>query len=164
MYRFLVSTLFSTLLFGACSTPEAAKADSSAVAVGPVAYAYERVPLDTSRPLGGVIDSIFPMPEMIRRFRVGLPAVDTLITAATSRDALAASFVQALATRDQRKLGQLTLSRAEFASVYVPNAPEINRVNGLPPQRILTNVPSKRRHGNCMQKQWRVTRERWLCS
>jgi hypothetical protein len=76
------------------------------------------------------------MPEMIRRFRNGLPRTTTLEGGAPSRDSLVRAFVTALAARDTGTLGQLTFSRAEFAFMYVPDAPELQQANGLPPQRL----------------------------
>ncbi len=96
-------------------------------------YAYPRIPLDTTRTPGSVIDSVFPMPEMLRRFRANLPELRALNGGATSRQALATAFVAALASRDKPTLGQLTLSRAEFAWLYFPTTPNAARDNGLPP-------------------------------
>jgi hypothetical protein len=73
------------------------------------------------------------MPEMLRRFRAGLPEVRDLAGGATSRTALAEQFVAALGARDKAALGMLTLSRAEFAYVYFPTTPDASQPNGLPP-------------------------------
>lgn len=96
-------------------------------------YAYSRIALDTTRKSGGVIDSVFPMPEMMRRFRVNLPELRALDGGAASRQALATEFVAALSSRDKATLGRLTLSRAEFAWLYFPITPNAARDNGLPP-------------------------------
>ena len=96
-------------------------------------YAYDRLSLDTTRAPGSVIDSVFPMPEMIRRFQRGLAPVTALRGGARSRQQLVAAFIGALATRDKSRLGTLVLSRAEFAYVYFPNAPDGVNPNGLPP-------------------------------
>ena len=45
---------------------------------------------------GRVVDSILPREEALRRFREGLPPVDSLSGGAESRDALVAEFVRAL--------------------------------------------------------------------
>ncbi len=130
-------TLAAALAVAACSRAgsEAKVADSAiAAAPGGTAYAYQRVPLDTSHQPGTIIDSVFPMPEMIRRFRADLPEVRQLIDGEVSRQALVAKFVQAVATKDKKALGHLTLSRAEFAYVYFPNSSDATAANGLSPQ------------------------------
>lgn len=139
--RITARTSIGLLLLGACTTAEAPRSDSTAApATGGVPYAYDRVPLDTTPRTGGTIDSVFPMPEMLRRFREGLPALSALDGGATSRQELAQQFVAALATRDARALGQLTLSRAEFAWVYFPNSPDALMPNGLTPQLRWTQI------------------------
>ncbi len=130
------ATFLCVLACAACrSNDETAARDSSATArtAEGVPYAYERVPLDTTRPPGTVVDSVFPMPEMIRRFRAGLPDPKGLVGGADSRTALAAQFVAALATSDRAALGRLTLSRAEFAYLYYPNSRDAGMTNGMPP-------------------------------
>ncbi|HYW51657.1 MAG TPA: hypothetical protein VE861_13675, partial [Gemmatimonadaceae bacterium] len=68
------TVLLATLLTACGETAPAARADSTnaATAPGGAPYAYDRIVLDTTRPPGTVIDSTFPMPELIRRFRIGL--------------------------------------------------------------------------------------------
>jgi hypothetical protein len=124
------------LLCIACTSQEAAPGvDSSRLAKTPegTPFAYERIALDTSRPPGTIVDSVFPMPEMIRRFRAGLTDPRGLVGGAPSRQALIEQFVAALAAGDRTRLGTLTLSRAEFAYVYYPNSPDALRENGMPP-------------------------------
>ena len=96
-------------------------------------YAYERLPLDTSRAPGTIVDSVFPMPEMITRFRAGLPEVRALAGGEISPESLAAKFVLALAEGDSRTLSLLALSRAEFAYLYFPYAADAQRDGGLSP-------------------------------
>lgn len=128
-----------TVLAG-CAPSDGASRDSAAssaaaVTPGGSPYAYERLPLDTTRIPGATIDSVFPMPEMIRRFRVGLPELSALNGGESSRQALVTAFTAALAAQDARALGTMALSRAEFASLYFPNTPDATRAMGLPPQR-----------------------------
>jgi hypothetical protein len=99
------------------------------------AYAYDRIALDTTRQPGTIIDSVFPMQEMLRRFRVGLPPVRSFDGGAPSRTALVDRFVDALAARDAQQLGALTLSRAEFAWIYIPSVADTTDDRGLPPAR-----------------------------
>lgn len=117
------------------STESAAAVSTTAVTPSGSPYAYERLPLDTTHPPGTTIDSVFPMKEMIRRFRDGLPDVTALHGGESSRQALITAFTGALAARDTRTLGTLALSRAEFASLYFPNTLDATRDAGLPPQR-----------------------------
>ena len=79
------------IVLAACSSGKpATSADSAtaAAATNGVAYAYNRLPLDTAHAAGTIIDSVFPMPEMIRRFRDGLPELTSLRDGPTSRQAL----------------------------------------------------------------------------
>lgn len=118
----------------ACSRSDAGpRHDTAAVTVVP--YAYERVPLDTAHAPGTIIDSVFPMPEMLRRFRVGLPATSRLAGGAESKRALVERFVAALAARDTATLSQLVMTRAEFAYLYFPNSADAVMPAGLPPQQ-----------------------------
>ena len=82
------------------------------------------VAVDTTRPWakpGDVVDSILPMPELLRRFRVGLTQPTELEGGAASRDALAARFIGAIATQDTVALRGMLLSRAEFAWLMFPD-------------------------------------------
>jgi hypothetical protein len=79
----------------------------------------------------GVVDSIVPQGEALARFRKGLPEVDRLTGGAPSRDALVQRFVTALARGDTATLGDLLLTRAEFAWLYYPTNPQ-----GLPPYSL----------------------------
>lgn len=74
------------------------------------------------------MDSILPREEALRRFRVGLPPVDSLRGGAESRADLVAAFMGALAAADTTALDRLALSRSEFGYLYYPTAAE-----GLPP-------------------------------
>lgn len=136
MKYYLVAALLPCLcLTAACSKSDSAPIDTVAgsARANTGTYAYERIPLDTTRIPGATIDSVFPMPEMLRRFRLGLPVVSTLVGGAMSRQELVTQFVAALSISDKAKLGQLTLSRAEFAHIYFPNTPDAMRENGLSP-------------------------------
>lgn len=75
-----------------------------------------------------VVDSIIPREEAVRRFRAGLPPVDSLVGGERTRDALVKVFIHALGEADTAALAGLTVSRAEFAYLYYPTAAE-----GKPP-------------------------------
>lgn len=70
---------------------------------------------------GDVIDSILPMPEYLRRFRVGTDSVAALTGGAPTREALARRFLDAVAVRDSVTLGGLLVSRSEFAWLVFPD-------------------------------------------
>jgi hypothetical protein len=77
---------------------------------------------------GRVVDSILPREETLRRFREGLPPVDSLSGGAGSRDALVAEFVRALSAGDTGAVAAMAITRPEFAYLYYPTAAE-----GRPP-------------------------------
>jgi hypothetical protein len=137
--RTLAVLCLSSALASCNGSKPSGAADSAAAAVARdtngVPFAYERVSLDTSRTPGTIIDSVFPMPEMIARFRTGLPQLAAMQGGELSRQALVSRFVAALAASDKTALGQLAISRAEFAYLYFPNSSDAAMPNGLPPQR-----------------------------
>jgi hypothetical protein len=74
-------------------------------------------------PTGGVVDSALPLDEALRRFRVGLPRVDSLSGGARSRDQLIRRFVRAVERSDTAALRAMIISRAEFGHLYYPTSP-----------------------------------------
>jgi hypothetical protein len=72
---------------------------------------------------GGVVDSALPLDEALRRFRAGLPRVDSLSGGAPSPDELVRRFVRAVERSDTAALRAMIISRAEFAYVYYPSSP-----------------------------------------
>lgn len=71
---------------------------------------------------GGTVDSILPIAEHLRRFRAGLPKVDSLATASPSIDALVARWARAVSARDTASLNAMVLDRREFAWLYYPGS------------------------------------------
>ncbi|HEY0154959.1 MAG TPA: hypothetical protein VGB92_23310 [Longimicrobium sp.] len=69
-----------------------------------------------------VVDSIFPPEEAMRRFRAGLPEVDSLSGGASSRGELVRRFVRAVEKQDTAELRTLLMNRAEFAYLYFPTS------------------------------------------
>jgi hypothetical protein len=69
----------------------------------------------------GVVDSVFPIDEEIRRFREGLPEATALSDGATSRDELVQRFLAALERADTAALRPLLLTRSEFGYLYYPH-------------------------------------------
>lgn len=74
------------------------------------------------------VDSARSQAEELRRFRIGLAEPAALSGGAASRDALIRRFVTALERADTAALEALALTRAEFAYLYYPTAPQ-----GRPP-------------------------------
>jgi hypothetical protein len=70
---------------------------------------------------GGVVDSVFPIEEEIRRFRVGLPEATELSGGAPTRDQLVERFVRAIESADSAALVPLLLDRSEFGWLYYPH-------------------------------------------
>ncbi len=75
-----------------------------------------------------VVDSARSREEALARFRTGVPAPPGLAGGASSREALVRAFVRATEAADTAALRALVLTRAEFAWLYYPTAPQ-----GLPP-------------------------------
>jgi hypothetical protein len=73
---------------------------------------------------GYVVDSILPLDEEIRRFRVGLPdGPAQLQNGAASRNQLVRAFAKAVEHSDTAALERLVISRAEFAYLIYPESP-----------------------------------------
>ncbi len=72
---------------------------------------------------GGVVDSILPIAEHLRRFRATISEQpDTLRNASATRDALVDRWAGAVAASDTSALNNLLLDRAEFAWLYYPTS------------------------------------------
>ena len=94
---------------------------------------------DTTSPVvasAGVVDSIFPPEEALRRFREGVPAVSAFENAAPSRDSLVRRFVNALERRDTTSLRTIVMTRAEFAHLYFPTSPHARPPAQQPPALV----------------------------
>lgn len=80
-------------------------------------------PVDPERPWrqeGDAIDSIFPMEVMLARFRESVPEVTQLQGGAADREALARTFLSAVAAGDSTTLTGLLVTRSEYAWVVFP--------------------------------------------
>lgn len=98
------------------ATPDSARADSIARA--------RQDAINRATP-GYVIDSILPIDEEVRRFRVaigGHPTV-TFQNGSNTREALVRRFVKALVARDSADLRAMLLSPREFADLVYPESP-----------------------------------------
>ena len=71
---------------------------------------------------GGVVDSILPIAEHLRRFRAGLPETDALRGASASVTALVGRWASAVSRHDTADLNAMVVDRAEFAWLYYPGS------------------------------------------
>jgi hypothetical protein len=101
-------------LAAACARSDAQPSAAQAVAVVSDAARPWRKPEDK-------IDSILPMPEYLRRFRVGVAEPARFAGGAADREALARKFLSGVAKRDTAALRNLLLSQAEFAWLLFPD-------------------------------------------
>jgi len=93
-----------------------------------------------------VDSSVAPEVELAR-FREGLAVPAGLTGGASSRDALVRSFVRGLETRDSIELGDLLMSKAEFAYLYYPTHPEARAPYNLSPELMWFMLDSHSRRG-----------------
>lgn len=90
---------------------------------------------------GGVVDSILPMDEQLRRFRADLGApVDSLRNAQPSINALVRRWAAAVSARDTSTLNALLLDRAEFAWLYFPGSKLSKPPYEAPPQLLWAQI------------------------
>lgn len=82
-----------------------------------------------------VVDSLLPREESLRRFRVGLPSVDSLSGGTSSRDELVRTLIRALQASDTTTVVRLAITRSEFGYLYYPSAPQ-----GLPPYDLAPDL------------------------
>lgn len=92
-----------------------------------------RVADTADTPSAGVIDSIIPMDEALRRFRAELPEVSRLEGGASSRDSLVAAFMHAVQANDSVQIRRILVSQAEYAYLYFPSSIYMNKPYELAP-------------------------------
>ncbi len=133
-WRATVGYATALLVFqGACRSREAtsSSADSQAAHVRDVIAS------------GGVVDSILPIAEQLRRFRADIPEQpDTFRRASASVDALVKRWAAAVATQDTAALNHLMLDRAEFAWLYYPGSALSKPPYESPPQLLWGQIVS----------------------
>ena len=93
---------------------------------------------------GGVVDSILPIAEHLRRFRAGIAErADTLRNGSPSIEALVNRWAAAVSARDTAELNAMVLDRAEFAWLYYPDSKLGKPPYEMPPEllwaQFLTN-------------------------
>ncbi len=96
---------------------------------------------------GGVVDSILPMEEQLRRFREGMTPPAGLRNAAASREDLVTRWLNAVATSDTAGLTALLLDRAEFAYLYFPTSPMKAPPYEAPPQLLWGQILASSNEG-----------------
>lgn len=85
---------------------------------------------------GYVVDSIFPIEEQLRRFRLDVSRVHALAGGASSRDALVALTVRAIQRGDSTSLASLAVTQAEFAWLIFPSSPRVAGPTRQAPQVV----------------------------
>lgn len=103
--------------------------------------------IDSVVAAGGTVDSILPIDEQLRRFRVGIAPVESLTHAASSRDELVAQFISAVSSRDTLRLNQLVIDRAEFAYLYYPTSSMSKPPYEAPPQLLWGQIQQSSNDG-----------------
>jgi hypothetical protein len=111
------------------STDSTRAPGASAVATSPAAASTPAAPAAQT----GVVDSLIPIAEALRRFRADLGAAPRGLGGEPSRDALVRRFVRAVETSDTNAFRAMTLSRREFAYLYYPESPLSRRPYEEPP-------------------------------
>ncbi|MES2306849.1 MAG: hypothetical protein V4558_15200 [Gemmatimonadota bacterium] len=103
-----IATVLAAVVLSACTT----KSDATV-----------RVAVDSApwRRPGDAIDSILPMAEYLRRFRVGVDSPAALTSGYTTREALVRGYLAALSRSDTATLSRLLVTRAEFAWLLFPD-------------------------------------------
>jgi len=85
---------------------------------------------------GYVVDSIFPVDEELRRFRLSLGGDSALVFSggSPSREALVRRFVRAIASSDTNEFRSMVVHGREFADLYYPVSPYARAPYHQPPQ------------------------------
>lgn len=85
----------------------------------------------SSASAGRVVDSLVPREVALARFRDSLAVTDSLTGGAATRDDLVRAYLKALEQSDTAAFDRLVLTKAEFAYLYYPTAPQ-----ALPPYNL----------------------------
>jgi hypothetical protein len=96
----------------------------------------------------GVVDSVFPIDEEIRRFAATLDSVPAaLYDGAASREELVRRFIRAVETRNADELARLVLQRDEFIGLYYPHTRYTARPYELAPALLWFRMESPSSRG-----------------
>jgi len=138
-----VNRIRALSLFVFVCTVSACLAEESTPAVQQTAADSQAAHVQAVVAAGGVVDSILPIAEHLRRFRAGLPETDTLRSASTSIKALVERWAKAVSRRDTVDLNAMVVDRAEFAWLYYPGSKLSKPPYEAPPEllwsQFLTN-------------------------
>lgn len=94
-----------------------------------------------------VVDSVFPMDEELRRFRMGMDSIDAFRGGVNSRDELVETFVDALSRADTLALAGLAMTPTEFAWLYFPNSMYTEPPYQLPPGMVWFQLQNRSSRG-----------------
>jgi hypothetical protein len=95
----------------------------------------------------GVVDSLVPIEEALRRFRRDLPRPEELGDAAGSREELVRALVRSLEARDTARLRALALQVDEFAWLYYPTTRFSKPPYELPPELMWFQIQGQSAQG-----------------
>jgi hypothetical protein len=121
--------LIGVLSLAACQSPERGPTPADET------KAQQRH-VDSVVSAGGVVDSILPIAEQLRRFQHGLQPVDTFHHASASREALVARLAVALSAKDTADIRRMVIDRAEFAFLFYPSSAMSIPPYEAPPQLL----------------------------
>lgn len=103
----------------------------------------------------GIVDSVFPIDEEIRRFVATLDSVPTALRhGAGSREELVERFIRAVETRDIAELPRLVIQQDEFITFYYPHTRYTQRPYELAPALLWFQMenPSSRGLNRLMER------------
>ncbi len=120
----LLGTALSIVVVAGCAEKSVPAADEQAQHVAEVAAA------------GGVVDSILPIAEHLRRFRASMPKVDTLSYSSPNREALVDRWANAIGANDTTDLNAMIMNRTEFAWLYYTDSPMSRPPYEAPPELL----------------------------
>jgi hypothetical protein len=117
--------LMGAMILAVCGCDRSASPARAAEVPPPTAVAAQ-----TSQ---GVVDSVFPMPVMLDRFRKGIEQPAAMTSGAQTRDELVGSMMRALQASDTTAFEKLAVSLPEWAWLYFPSSPMAQPPYELPP-------------------------------
>jgi len=120
----MLRTALSIAIAAGCSEKAGSSVDDQAKHVAEVAAA------------GGVVDSILPIVEHLRRFRASLPKTDTLRHASPTMEALVQRWSRAIGSNDTTDLNAMVMDRTEFAWLYYADSPMSRPPYEAPPELL----------------------------
>jgi hypothetical protein len=122
--RFLAPGILAVFAIACSQDARSSKSSSVDPAVADSIARAKQDSINRTLP-GYVVDSILPVEEELRRFRVAIggDSVPALENAAPSRDLLVKHFISALVAADTSALQKMVLNAREFAWLVYPESP-----------------------------------------